>query len=242
MVRIPFNLSGGHLPTEHTTPSLAPQQILREVRDVFRKYAMPHIASEFITIHVGKYQTWSQGDVENPQNNIKLLWKNGSSSNATLDAVRTKLDKMRVLSDVCVASVLSFIPTLLSYLVQADLLGGAQYRVIDVIATEHGQPSIFDTSAGTNVVSKRELGAFSHAITNYADWVEDVQPLSSFMKDGWFQAALVTPPMLELAKERTNPSHKYDRYVSRLDLCFNVEYGLRTLTLVVVLGGNSQLC
>ena len=105
----PFNLSGRHLPTERTTSSLAQQKILREVDSVFEKHNMPHINSNLITIHVRKYKSWSQKDVENTQNNIKLLWTNGSSHNTTLDAVRAKLDNKRVLSDVCVPSVLPFI-------------------------------------------------------------------------------------------------------------------------------------
>jgi len=41
-------------------------------------------------------------------------------------------------------------------------------------------------------------------------WVEDVQCLSSYMKDGWFQGALVTPPMLELANGAFIQRYKYD--------------------------------
>jgi hypothetical protein len=118
-----------------------------------------------------------------------------------------------------------FYPTLLSYLAQADLLGSAQYRAIDAVATDSLAQPIFDMSAGRpNVVSMLELDASNHAITNYINWVEAVQRQSSFMKDGWFQAALVTPPMLELVDGTSNPRYKCDRYVSRLDLCFNVEY------------------
>jgi hypothetical protein len=107
MVRIPFNLSDRHLPTERTTPSLAQQQILRNVGSIFKRHNIPYIDSNFITIYVGKYKTWSKQDVENPRNHIELLWNNGSTPNPTLEAVRTKLDKKRALSDVCVPSVLS---------------------------------------------------------------------------------------------------------------------------------------
>jgi len=102
------------------------------------------------------------------------------------------LDKKRVLSD-------------------ADLLGSAQYRAIDAVATDSLAQPIFDMSAGSpNVVSMLELDASNHAITNYINWVEAVQRQSSFMKDGWFQAALVTPPMLELVDGTSNPRYKCD--------------------------------
>ena len=180
---------------------------------IFEKHNIPHINSNFITIHVRRCKAWTRQDVQNPLNRIKLLGNNGSSGNATLDAVRTKLDKERVLSDVCVPSVLSFI-LLLSYLAQADLLGSAQYRAIDAVAAVHLKQSIFDTRAGNNVVSPRELDCVNNAIRNYMHWVEDVRCLSSFMKYGWFQAALVTPPMLELANGTFSQRYKYDRYVS----------------------------
>ena len=105
-------------------------------------------------------------------------------------------------------------PTVLSYLAQADLLGSAQYRAIDAVAAVRLKQSIFDTSAGPNVVLPRELDALNRALTNYINWVEDVRNQSSFMKDGWFQAALVTPPMLELVNGACNPRYKCDRYVS----------------------------
>jgi hypothetical protein len=107
-----------------------------------------------------------------------------------------------------------FYPTLRSYLAQADLLGTAQYRAIDAVAAVHLEQSIFDMSAGTNVVSVQELDALNHAITNYINWAEAVRRQSSFMKDGWFQGALVMPPMLELVNGRSNPHYKCDRYVS----------------------------
>ena len=107
-----------------------------------------------------------------------------------------------------------FYPTLLSYLAQTDLRDSAQYQAINAVATATLSQSIFDESAGSpNVVSMLELDALNHAITNYINWVEAVQRQSSFMKDGWFQAALVTPPMLELVGGTSNPRYKCDRYV-----------------------------
>jgi len=101
MVRLPFHLSNGHLPTEHTVPSLVSQRARNDVNDVFTNYGFPHIDSQFITIHVKNYTTWTEKDVRNSQNCIKLLWNakdDRPKPNDTLDSVRRKLDKKRVLN------------------------------------------------------------------------------------------------------------------------------------------------
>jgi hypothetical protein len=108
-----------------------------------------------------------------------------------------------------------FYPTLLSYLAQGHLLGSAQYQAINSIANARLGEPIFDVRAGgPNVVSEQELDASNHAMTNYINWAKVVSDQSSFMKDGWFQAALVTPPMLELVNGTSNPRYKCDRHVS----------------------------
>lgn len=174
---------------------------------IFSEHGISHVNSNFITIHVRKYKTWSKEDVEDPRNRIKLLYNDGSTPNATLNAVRTKLDKKRVLSDVCVLSILSFV--LLSHLAQPDLLGSLQYQAIDAMK---GQ--LFDTGQGFNMVSPGELDAHA-AVANYMRWVDKARSLSSFLKDGWFASALVTPPMLEVVDSiATSPQkYKFNRYV-----------------------------
>ena len=76
--------------------------------------------------------------------------------------------------------------------------------------------SIFENKSGTNVVSSREIDAHHHAVAGYMNWVQDVQGLSSFLKDGWFSSALVTPAMLELVKanETFTQEYKFIRHVS----------------------------
>jgi hypothetical protein len=41
--------------------------------------------------------------------------------------------------------------------------------------------------SGTNVVSSREIDARHHAVAGYMNWVQEVQILSSFLKDGWLR-------------------------------------------------------
>jgi len=78
-----------------------------------------------------------------------------------------------------------------------------------------GQTSIFDTNAGINIVSADELDAYNNAVGNYLNWVDKVRDLSSFLKDGWFTSALVTPPMFEVVdhNRRFRQEYKFNRYV-----------------------------
>ena len=94
---------------------------------------MPHITHKFITIHVEQHNRWKESDVRDFNNRIELLWDDHGCSlpNPTLDGVRSKSEKKRVLSDVGVLSILSFL--LLRRLAQPDLLGSPQYRAIDAV-------------------------------------------------------------------------------------------------------------
>jgi hypothetical protein len=56
-----------------------------------------------------------------------------------------------------------------------------------------------------------ELDAFSTLGGNYLNWIEKVVDRSSFLKDGWFASALVTPPMFEVAHKNITPlNYKYE--------------------------------
>ena len=209
MVGFPFNLSGGHLPTERTTPSLVQERTPHNVDHIFTLHGFQYITSHFITIHVEQYNIWKESDVRDPKNRIELLWvPGGRRSNHTLDDIRSKLDKKRVLSDVCVLSILSFV--LLSHLAQPDLLRKPQYEAINAVKDQ-----LFDTGQGTNIVSDHELDAHNNAVANYMNWVDKIRSLSSFLKDGWFTNALVTPPMLEVvdSNEPSRQEYKFNRYV-----------------------------
>jgi hypothetical protein len=85
--------------------SLVEQRALNEVNHIFRFYQIQHVESNVITIHVGNYKTWTSNDVVDPRICVKLLWDDDEpTANPTLDAVQSKLDKKRVLSDVGVFS------------------------------------------------------------------------------------------------------------------------------------------
>lgn len=77
------------------------------------------------------------------------------------------------------------------------------------------------------MVSMHELDAHNNAVANYMNWVGKVRNLSSFLKDGWFTSALVTPPMFEVvgSHERFTQKYKFNRYVLPPDLCrmFTIE-------------------
>lgn len=72
------------------------------------------------------------------------------------------------------------------------------------------QPSIFDTNEGTNIVSEHELDAHNNVVANYINWVKKVQNTSSFLKDGWFVSALVTPPMFEVVQSNETSAQEYE--------------------------------
>lgn len=98
---------------------------------------------------------------------------------------------------------------------QTTLLNSTQHNAVkDAV---EGTCPIFDLSTDTNLnmVSKCELDAYNHAVTNYMNWAEKVQCLSSFLKDGWFTGALVAPPMLEVVRDSETLTQKYqfNRYV-----------------------------
>jgi len=209
------------------------------VDSIFMSYNIPHTTSKFITIRVERYNTWQENDVHLPQNRIKLLWDDNGPSipNPTLDGVRSKLEKKRVLSHVGVLSILSFV--LLRHLAQPDLLGSPQYRAMNAV-----KDSVFDTSTAPNIVSKRELDAHNHAVANYINWVDKIQSLSTYLKAGWFTSALVTPRMFEVIDSNETFAQKYkvNRYVHDSIFALMFKISAPTQTLVVELDGDSQFC
>jgi hypothetical protein len=204
------------------------QHAIREIDKVLGEYGIQQDASNVVTIHVEKLNTWTINDIRNPQNGITMLWEsNPQTPNTTLDDIRSKLGKRRVPSDVCVLSSSPLV--LLSCCAQA-LLCTHQYKLL-IAVTDH--ESVFGASGGEGAeVSQSELEAFAQAVTVYTGRVKEVKELSSSMKDGWFTDALVAPPMLDVAadSQKLIQRYRFDWYVYQLNHCPALYLGDGTLT------------
>ena len=97
-----------HLVVQVPAPDDIEQDIAtKEIIDIFSKFQTKGALND-ITVHVRDIKTWTEGDISNRLNCIVKLWED-NSPDAHLDDVRSKLDKKRILSDVCVRLLASLL-------------------------------------------------------------------------------------------------------------------------------------
>ena len=79
--------------------------VIDEINSIFQEHNIRQNGSDIITVHVNSLKTWTAGDIRIPQNRIRMLWdSSGQTPNETMDGARSKLDEMRIISDVCMFS------------------------------------------------------------------------------------------------------------------------------------------